>query len=82
MDNARVARERASRLAEFRDRNDEAKETKDQNAFKQRHAAMLKGSPEDMKRAAEVMAGQAMDEGMHRKDRLRKAGFTGWKRKG
>lgn len=76
-----VSRDRASRLREFADYHEEYKATGNDKARRKRHEAMFKGSPEDVKRAAERLAGEASDEGADRKDRLKKNKFSGWKPK-
>lgn len=78
---SRVAKERASRLREFKDLHDEFKATGNEKARQRRHEVMFSGSPEDVKRAGEVLAGEASDEGSSRKDRLRKSSFSGWRKK-
>lgn len=78
---SRASKDRASRLREFMDWHQEYKETGNDKARRKRHKALFNGSPEDTKRAAEVLAREASDEGADRHDRLRKNKFSGWTKK-
>lgn len=78
---SKVSKERAQRLAKFTDADAEYRETGSHDALRRRHEAALEGSPEDAARAGEKMATAAWEEGENRRDRLKKAHFSGWKRK-
>jgi len=72
---SRVAKERASRLREFKDAHQEYKETGSRDALERRNRAMRSGSPEDFGRAGTELAKEAHQEKTDRKQRLKEMEF-------
>ena len=75
-------RPRRSNLREFKDRDDEYRETSDPDAGIRRFDAMRKLSPEDYRRASETMIGRLVDERDRKRDLLREMNFRGFRKKG
>ena len=80
-DGKKRAQRNASRLAEFRDCDQEFRETKNQDAIRRRHKAMRKGTTNDFTRAGVRLAENASAEGRDTQERLKRMKYTGWKRK-
>ena len=78
---SRVARERASRLREFTDAQQEYRETGSRDALERRNRAMRSGSPEDFRRAGEQIQEWSAREGEARRQKLRDLKYSGPRRK-
>lgn len=78
---SKTAKDRAARMAKMRDADQEWRETKSPEALERRRKAALEGSPKDVARAGDYLAGQAWQEGEDRRTRLRELKFTGWRKK-
>lgn len=74
-------KDRASRMAEFRDLHDEFRATGKQEVAQKRLEAMHKHGPETARRCMDVLITEAIDKRQAGKDLLRRAKWTGWSKK-
>lgn len=79
---SKQAKERASRMREFTDCDQEYRETKSKDALERRFAAMRKGTSEDFGRSVMNVVERSAHEQRAKQEKLRREyGFSGWRKK-